>query len=391
MQTNRVLSLAAAATAGLFSLGLGSLAAGPRWVISANESKIHLSSGTRRILTDAPPDTVTLLDFESYPPRVTHLTNISNTVLGPPSNVAVSSDGRFALIADSIRLDASSTNGFRPARRVHVLDLTTQPPRRAGEGEAGEQPSGVSIAPDNRLALVANRAGGSVSVLRIDGLQLRSLKEIPLAGAADEVSDVAIAPNGRRAFVSVREKSHLRELRIDGDAVTATDRKISTYGRPYRVLVTPDSELVLTAGEGAGSGGDTDALTVVDLSGPLPHSRHYVELGSAPESLELSPDGRWLIAVLMNGSHLPPSDPARGEQGQIALLERSGGTYVLRDRIAVGRIPEGGVFAPDGRHVVIQVHSEHRLWVLERRGARLKDTGLRIDVPGMPSGMRAQR
>ena len=81
------------------------------------------------------------------------------------------------------------------------------------------------------------------------------------------------------------------------------------------------------------AGGDTDALTVVDLAGPLPHSREYVALGSAPESLELSPDGRWLIAVLMNGSHLPPTDPVRGEHGQIVLLERTGRTYVLRDRI----------------------------------------------------------
>ncbi len=361
----------------------------PRWVISANESKIDLSTGTRRVLMDAPPDTVSFLDFAVFPPSVIHVTNISNTVLGPPSNVAIRRDGRLALIADSIQLDPSSTNKFRPARRIHVIDLTTTPPRRVGEGEAGEQPSGLSITPDGRLALVANRAGGTVSVLKIDGFALRPLKEIPLAGPADEVSDVAITPDGRRAFVSIREKSHLRELRIEGESVTATDRKISTYGRPYRVLVTPDGTLALTAGEGSGSGGDTDALTVVDLTGQLPHSRDYVALGSAPESLELSPDGRWLIAVLMNGSHLPPSDPVRSEHGRIALLERVGRSFQLRHSLDVGRVPEGGVFAPDGRHVVVQCHAEQRLWILEVKGGRLHDTGLRIAVPGNPSGMRA--
>ena len=140
-------------------------AGSPRWVISANESKIDLSSGTRRVLMDAPPDTVTFLDFSDFPPAVVHVTNISNTVLGPPSNVAISPDGRFALIADSIQLDPTSTNRFRPARRIHVIDLTTTPPRRVGEGEAGDQPSGVSITPDGKHVVVQCHAERKLWVL----------------------------------------------------------------------------------------------------------------------------------------------------------------------------------------------------------------------------------
>ena len=363
----------------------------PRWVISANEGKIDLSSGTRRVLREAPPDTVTLLDFAQFPPSVRHLTNISNTVLGPPSNVAITPDGRFALIADSVRLDSSNTNGYRPARRLHLLDLVAEPPRVVAEGEAGEQVSGVCVAPNGRTVLVANRASGSVSVLRLEGASLRTLAEIPLALPVDEVSDVAITPDGRRAFVSVRERGHLRELILDGEKVTATSRKFSTYGRPYRVLVTPDSQLVLTAGEGAGNGGDKDALTVIDLTADPARATDFIALGTGPETLDLSPDGKLLIAVIMNGSNLLPTDPWRTEHGQIVLLERSGKTFKRRQVMEVGRIPEGAVFTPDGRHVVVQSHPERKLWILDVTRSGLVDSGLRIDVPGMPSGLSSMR
>lgn len=310
---------------------------------------------------------------------------------GPPSNVALTPDGHFALIADSVRLDASSTNGYRPARRIHLLDLSASPPRVVAEGEAGEQPSGVCIAPNGRLILVANRAAGSVSVLKLEGSTLRTVSEMPIALPADEVSDVAISPDGRRAFASVRERSHLREFVIDGETVTATPRKYSTYGRPYRVLVTHDSQLVVTAGEGAGNGGDRDALTVIDLTSGAGRATDFVPLATGPESLDLSPDGKHLIAVLMNGSNLAAGDPWRTEHGQIVLLERSGKTFKRRQTVDVGRIPEGAVFTPDGRHVVVQVHPERKLWILNLTRGGLVDSGLRIDVPGMPSGIGSLR
>lgn len=364
--------------------------AAPRWVISANENKIDLTSGASRLVVNAAPDTLTLLNFESFPPAVVHVTNVSNSVLGPPSNVAVAPDGRLALIADSIQVDPFNPGKWFPAHRIHVLDLTLNPPRIVGEGKTGEQPSGLSIAPNGKLVLVANRAGGSVTVLRLEGSTLTRLTDVPLALAADEVSDVAISPDGKRAFVSVRERNHLRELRIEGEKIVPTDRKFSTYGRPYRVVITPDSELVLTAGAGAGNGPDVDALTVIDLTANPPRTTDLVKLGFSPESVELSPDGRWLAAVMMNGSNLAPTDPILTDHGQIVLLQRKGKTFQLKQTVNVGRIPEGCAFTSDGRHLVVQCHPDRKLWIYEVSKSGLHDTGLRVDVPGMPSGIRAQ-
>lgn len=71
------------------------------------------------------------------------------------------------------------------------------------------------------------------------------------------------------------------------------------------------------------------------------------------------------------------------------MLERRGKAYVKVDEQKVGRIPEGVAFSPDGKYVVVQCHPDRNLWLLARNGRSLKDTGRRIDVPGMPSSLRA--
>ncbi len=393
--TNKAPQLLATFAIGITAVLIGfhplNVDAGHAWVVSANEAKIDLTSGQSVLVPKAGPDTLSLLDFASFPPVVSHITNVSNSVLGPPSNVAVAPDGTYALIADSIQVDPVNPGKWFPARRMHILDLTQSPPRVSGEVRTGLQPSGVAISPNGRWVLVANRAGGSVSVFRARGSELTPVKEIPLAQFADEVSDVTISPDGTRALVSIRERQHLRELRIGIDDVTASERKYSTYGRPYRVLITPDGQLGLTAGAGAGNGPDVDALTVLDLTSPIPRTTDLVPIGVSPESLDLSPDGQWLIAVIMNGSNLAASDPAYSRQGQIVVLQRVGKTFHRKQTLSVGRIPEGAVFTPDGRHVVVQCHPDRELWILEMGRSGLRDTGLRIPVPVMPSGIGAMR
>lgn len=365
----------------------GAQSAAPQWVLSANESKIDLITGSSRVVGPAGNDSLTLLNFAEFPPTVLHLPHISNTVLGPPSNVAITPDGHWAFVSDSVRLDPDHPGKWLPNRFIHVLDLSSNPPKIVGQGESGDQPSGLAITPDGRMLLAANRAGGSVTAFRFASGKLETLSEIQIALPADEVSDIGMAPDGRHAYASVRLRGYLREFEIQGEKVTATERKFSAYGRPYRVQVTPDNALVLTAGEGFGNGADTDLLSIIDLGATPPKTADYVKLGRAPETLELSPDGRWLVVVLMNGSNLAPNDNFRGQNGQIAVLERKGRSFIKRQTLDVGPIPEGAIFTPDGKHVVVQCHPEKRLWLFDVTGQGLRDTGRRIEVPGMPSGL----
>ncbi len=145
------------------------LAANGQIVISGNEAKIDLSSGTAVVLPDAPPDSLTILDFSTFPPKVTNVANVRNSVIGPPSNIAITPDEKLALIASSTLPDPDKPGQWIPDNIVHVLDLTANPPKVIEDIKTDPQPSGMSIARDGSFALVANRAAGTISKLSING------------------------------------------------------------------------------------------------------------------------------------------------------------------------------------------------------------------------------
>lgn len=365
----------------------GSLAVRGQWMVSGNENKVDLITGAPRVLPKtSTPDSISILDFSKFPPTVRHVEGIANTVIGPPSNIAIL-PGDLAFIADSIKLDPNNATNWLPNSSIHVVDLKTG--RRVDTLQAELQPSGMSISKDGRLALVANRASGSISVFGIQQRSFKNLGSVKICAPLDNISDVAISPDGRMALASVQKAGYLALLEIAGDRVTFTGRKISAYGQPYRCVITPDGELGLTAGLGYGNAVDKDALTIIDLKSTPPRTIGYVPLGAVPESIEISPNGRILAAVAMDGSNLPPGDPNHTEMGTLLILERRGRTFVETQRLDAGRIPEGVAFTPDGKYLVVQAHPDRELRVFKVQGTKVRDTGHRIAVPGMPSSLRA--
>ncbi|HEY0551898.1 MAG TPA: YncE family protein, partial [Verrucomicrobiae bacterium] len=144
-----------------------------------------------------------------------------------------------------------------------------------------------------------------------------------------------------------------------------------------------------TAGQGFGNGLDRDAVTVIDLQSKPMRATDYIAVGAVPESIEISPDGKLLAVVVMNGSNLASSDSNHGRRGAVVLLARNGRTFRVVEQHAVGRIPEGVAFTSDGKYLIVQCHPDRELWVFSVKQGRLRDTGQRIKVPGMPSSLRA--
>ena len=357
-------------------------------VISGNENKLDLTSGEWVPQFDAEPDSLTIIDCAQFPPKVQHVAGIANSVIGPPSNVAITPDGKVALVANSLKLDRNSPDGYVPDTLIQVVDLTRQPPQLVGTAEAGKQPSGISITPDGRLALVANRADGTITVLSIDGTDVKPVQTVKVGEPEDQVSDVAISPHGKLALASVTEGYHLRLLEISDGKVTATDRKLSVCGKPYRTVITPDGELGLTAGSGQGAP-DVDALTVIDLTADPIRTVDFVPLGNGPESFGTSPDGKLVAVMLMNNSNIVADDPLRTENALLVILARRGKTYEIVQQVSVGRIVQGAAFTADGKFLLIECYGERQIWVFRVNGETVQDTGHRIHTPGFPSSIRA--
>jgi DNA-binding beta-propeller fold protein YncE len=370
-------------------LALGAARGMAQLVISGNENKIDLTSGGPKVIRPGALDSISILDLTKFPPTVEHLLDVPNSVVGPPSNIAITRDRKVALIANSLKIDPTNPTNWVPENFVHIVDLAAKPPKVVGQVTTGRQPSGISIASDGRFALVANRADGTVSVLSMRGREILVRQTVAVCPAAESASDVAIAPDGRLALVSAWKGGYIAVLKIDGENVTATGQKISTYGQPYRVVIAPDGQLALTAGMGFGNGIDRDAVTVIDLHSKPIRAIQHVTIGSVPESIEISPDGKLLAAVVMNGSNLAATDPNHSKHGGVLLLARKGKTYHVVEEIPVGRIPEGVAFTSDGKYLIVQCHPDRELWIFSVNGGRLRDTGQRIKVPGMPSSLRA--
>ncbi len=374
----------------LLSLDLMRVTCG-QLVVSGNENKLELTSGVPQAVASAAPDSITLLDFATFPPRVRHVIGIPNSVLGPPSNIAIAANGRRALLADSIRLDSEAKpDPWKPTRDLHWIDLESSTPRILATVEVGLQPSGLSIDPTGAYALVANRGDGSVSQIDLRTDQPRLVRTVAVCPAEHSLSDVAIDPQGRFALASAQKGGYLVVLEgLDGD-LRLRDHKVSACGQPYRVVITPDGSFGLTAGQGFSANGiDEDALTIVDLRVNPIRTVDYVPLGAVPESIEISPDGHWLAAVLMAGSNYPDSDPRHTDHGELVLLEREKDTFQLVQRHPVGRIPEGVAFTGDGRYLLVQCHADREIWIFEVSPQGIRDTGQRVPVPGMPSSLRA--
>src|SRR5207245_9476928 len=123
-------------------------------ILSANEQQIDPPPGTPKVVPPLAPDSISILNFSKFPPSVQHLSDIPNSVIGPPSNIAITPDRRIALISNSLKADPQDATNWVPESIVHVLDLTTNPPKIVGQARTGRQPSGLSITPNGKLALV---------------------------------------------------------------------------------------------------------------------------------------------------------------------------------------------------------------------------------------------
>jgi len=374
----------------LFSLAFALPTSSPAQILlSGNENKIDLTHGGQVVIPNAPPDNLTLLDFSHFPPTTVMIENVSNTVIGPPSNIAITPDGKLAIVANSIRIDPADKSKYLPESFAHIVDLTAKPPKVIGQVKTDLQPSGLSITPDGKRALVANRASGTVSVLAIDGTSVMNIASVKVCEPAESISDVAISPDGKFALASVQKPGYLAMLKIESGQVSFTGRKISAFGQPYRVVITPDGQLALTAGAGFGNGRDQDCISVVDFTMPQPTTVDYIPVGVSPESIEISPDGKLLAAVVIEGSNTPPESPIHGNNGALVILKRNGKTFAKSQRLQVGRIPEGVAFTTDGKYLVVQCHPDRQLWVFAVKDGNVSDTGQRISVPGQPSSLRA--
>src|ERR1700761_8084353 len=107
-------------------------------------------------------DAVLVVDIsDPVKPRIRANLPLTNSLLGPPTNLQITPDGKLGLVANSVVhvQDGNSGNAWKsvPDDKLYVIDLTAEPPKLIDTVAVGRQPSGLSISAKGDLALIANR------------------------------------------------------------------------------------------------------------------------------------------------------------------------------------------------------------------------------------------
>jgi DNA-binding beta-propeller fold protein YncE len=361
-------------------------------LIVGNDEKQGWDENGKPIFREPGRDTLTVIDISKPDmPRLAASIPLMNSVVGPPTNLAIAPAGDVALVANSLEpLVQGWGHRLEPDNKVFLIDLKANPPAVIGTITVGKQPSGMAISPKGDLALVANRADGTISVLSIHGKDVLVLDTVPVGAAGDSVSAVAITPDGKHALAAKAAANKVALLSLDGQKVTYDKRDLPTGIFPYNVAVAPDGKLALTVdnGNAGGSDGNVDTVSVIDLEANPPRVIDHVTVGDSPEGLAISPKGDFAVSVEARGSNVPKTAFFYHPAGAVTALKIDGKRVTNVGSIDVGALPEAVAFSPDGQYVYVGNFIDGDLWALKVEGNKLTDTSKRINLPGHPASMR---
>ena len=364
--------------------------AGPQYMVIGLDEKVTWDEAGKVTLLPPGKDAVVIVDIANREaPTVVATLPLMNSIFGPPTNLAIAADQRVALVANSMDwVQEAGAWKAVPDTKIHVIDLTQNPPRAVATAQGGKQPSGMAINARGDLVLVANRTDNSISVFSLRGTELKLVDTVAMG---EQVASVAITPDGKRALATKFPGHKIALLSIDGQKVTYDKYDMPVGLWPYNIDVTPDGKLALTAdnGNAGGSDGHVDTVSVIDLEANPPRVIDRVVVGDAPEGFAISPTGKIAVAILLNGSAgVPKSAWFANRAGKVAVLKIDGKKVTKVKEIEVGGLPEGVVFSPDGGYIYVGNYTTRDVSILRVNGTDVVDTGKKLSLPGQPASMR---
>jgi DNA-binding beta-propeller fold protein YncE len=399
--------IGAALLAGLLVAGTAVAAYG-QLAISANDAKLKLVDGKTEVAKSPPADTVTFIDLGSSPPKVLAELNVTNSVVGPPTNVAISPKEEIALVASNMIIDPADPAKQIPDDKVAVIDLTPLKPTLVGrlktavgvKGlpatptvlatlQVGKGPAGIAINKAGTLALVANREEGTVSVLTISGKTVTATDKVKVGDEKSMPSGIVIAPDGKSALVTRNGDHRIAVLTIDGAKVEASKREISAGLRPYGIDIARGGEVAVVGNVGMG-GGDADTISVIDLKLDPPRVVNTYTVGQTPESIKMSPDGKFVAVTVMNGSNKPLASPFFNANSLLQVWARNGTQLTKSGELPIGKWCRGIAWSANAKTLLVQCMVEEEITVVRFSGLggrSLQKVGT-IKTKGGPAGIR---
>lgn len=340
-------------------------------VLSTNDGHTAMLDGKLVVKKDPAPDTLSVIDASSVPPRVIDTIDVPGSVVGPPMSAWIAPDESFAIVTSATRVDADQKTGIADDRRVSVVDLHASPPAIVQRLNAGLGATAVRVSPDGTLALICNRVAGTVSVFHLRDRRLEPAGEVDM-GKGSGPSGVVFLKDGRTALVTRYFDNQVSVLHIDGTRISVDPRPITTGLAPYTMDINAAGTLAAVSNMGRGDG-DVDTVSLIDLTAEPYRTVETVSVASGPEPLKFSPDGAWLAVGSANGSVKPPGSPFHHDHGVLQMFKVDGKHLRLVAVAPVGSWSEGVAFSRNGRTVMVQNMVEQNISILRWDGVHLTE------------------
>jgi DNA-binding beta-propeller fold protein YncE len=315
-------------------------------------------------------------------------TEASNSVAGPPVAVAVTPDGRYAIVVETFRprpdgeWQNQQFSDLRHGNRIAVFDLSDPTrPTKVQEMEIAERPDSVSISRDGSLVAVTVNPQGAgtetpLAIIPFSNGQLGqpiypNVPHIPqgqriihaewhpqedvLALVVEDVADVG--------FVRVVRQDNTFELQPWGNVVQVEKA-------PYMARFTPDGRHVIVNGlywgldvEGRWSEAPRGSVVSIRLEAGTQADgspRHALVsramTGVSPEGLAISPNGRYVVTTNLERSYLPYDDDRITWFSSLTLMTldpQTGQLNRVADYPFDGILPEAAAFDASSQYLAV--------------------------------------
>ena len=246
-----------------------------------------------------------------------------------PHEVAVTSNGRFAVVANY--------GAQTPGNSLTVVDRRTRAP--VGTIDLGEyrRPHGIVVLPGDSLALVTSEASQSTVLVALEG-GVRGTISTGEPGS----HMVAVTADGRRGYTANVGSGSITELDIPGGVPIRT---LAVAPATEGIAVTPDGREVWAGSNGAHS------VTVVDTR--TWKAVDTLPAPGLPYRVTISPDGRTAVVPAPQAGVVRIFDVRTRKERAVVAFEGAG--------------PGGSTITADGAYVFVALQGTNEAAMVDLR------------------------
>ena len=307
--------------------------------------------------------------------------NVSNSVAGAPTAVAVTPDGRFAVVSESFGergADAQSFGDLPVGSHLTLVDISdANEPRVVQQLDVGTRPEGLSLSPSGDMVAIAMHPAdgrGIAFVPLVDGaLGEPSYASVPGTEPTDRLSHVEWHPSGDFVAITDVNRAIIRFAQVvrgeEGVSLEEWGNPVLVSKYPFMGRFTPDGSHFLTGnlywgGDVVGvwteaPAGDVTSIRFASEAGEN-GPRHFLvgraETGISPEGIAISPDGEWAVTTNLEVSYAPSDDPRHTPYSSLTLIDidqDTGWLHTVGTYAFDGILPEAAVWDASSSYVAV--------------------------------------